>query len=306
MTLAVMLLLALLLVTFTATWTTAKAILQPRRMTRGKAFHLLQRASPADLNLKFEPIDFEVADTAKSRIHLAGWWMPHPAGGSKTVILIHGYADAKIGAIAWAPLWQQLGFNVLAYDQRAHGESGGRYCTGGVREADDLRQVIDQLRERLPLPTQRIVLFGISLGAFPALSVACECGNVEAAVVDCPFASYPKAVEGLSRQIRTPLRSLLPLTLRLAEWMSGVRWKGRSNPFHLSTCRRPVLAISSSDDPYVSVEDAKEIEDSIAALGPPSRFRLVEGAAHLRAMEADPLAYQTAIASFLDSIASAD
>src|SRR5262245_41285289 len=84
----------------------AHAILRPPRITDGKAVYLLKRLSPADLGMHFQDVRFSVRDEATAKnLKLVGWWIPHPAGGAKTVVLLHGYADAKVGAIAWAPTW---------------------------------------------------------------------------------------------------------------------------------------------------------------------------------------------------------
>src|SRR5205814_10156269 len=118
------------------------------------------------LGLPFEAISFRIRDSLTAElIDLAAWWIAHPMSGSRTVILVHGYADAKVGAIAWAPLFHSLGCNILAMDLRAHGESGGRFTTAGYRERHDLEQVIQQLRARYPSQTQQLVLFGASMGA---------------------------------------------------------------------------------------------------------------------------------------------
>src|ERR1700733_3113274 len=98
--------------------------------------------------------------------------MPNQNSSNKTVILIHGYADAKVGSIAWAPTWQSLGYHILAIDLRAHGESAGRFTTAGFFERHDLDQIINQLRAAHPQQTERLVLFGISLGAAVALAAA--------------------------------------------------------------------------------------------------------------------------------------
>src|SRR5438094_889791 len=109
----------------------AFALLRPPRMTDGKAVWVLKRLSPGDLGLRFEDVSFHARDDSGKQVRLAGWWVPHPhAGVRRCAVLLHGYADAKVGAIAWAPAWQALGFHMLAIDLRAHGESGGTYSTG--------------------------------------------------------------------------------------------------------------------------------------------------------------------------------
>jgi pimeloyl-ACP methyl ester carboxylesterase len=56
-------------------------------------------------------------------------------------------------------------FDVLAYDSRAHGESGGNACTYGYYEKRDLSRAIDLIGLR------PVVALGISLGAAVALHV---------------------------------------------------------------------------------------------------------------------------------------
>src|SRR5215208_1856185 len=85
----------------------ARSILRPPRMTDGKALYLLRRLSPEDIGLRYEQGSFTVRDVKTGeRLKLAAWWIP--AADPETdrcVVLLHGYADAKVGAIAWAPVW---------------------------------------------------------------------------------------------------------------------------------------------------------------------------------------------------------
>ena len=107
MILPIVMLAALLLLIAATLFLMAHAILRPPRMTDGKALYLLGRIGPDDLGIPFERLSFTIRDELSGRpLKLAGWWMAHPAGGDRTVVLIHGYADAKVGTIAWAPTWR--------------------------------------------------------------------------------------------------------------------------------------------------------------------------------------------------------
>src|SRR5688572_14549042 len=94
----------------------ARTLLRPTRMTDAKATWILKRLSPGDLDLNFEDLKFRVRDEQSGEpLDIAAWWIPASAGRAgagagaggagltRTVLLIHGYADAKVGAIAWAP-----------------------------------------------------------------------------------------------------------------------------------------------------------------------------------------------------------
>ena len=112
----------------------ARMLLRPERMNDPRAAFVLKRLSPADLGMRFEPLKFRVRDEhTGGPLELAAWWIPcpDPSANGRCVILIHGYADAKVGAIAWAPTWQSLGYHILALDLRAHGESPGSQSTAG-------------------------------------------------------------------------------------------------------------------------------------------------------------------------------
>src|SRR5436305_1396341 len=119
--LTLMLLAGLLILLSLLTWLMARFLLRPPRMTDGKAAWVLKRLTPLDIGLSFTPLNFSIRDEfSKNNLRIAAWWIPHE-NSDKTVILLHGYADAKIGAIAWAPLFHELGYNILALDLRAHG-----------------------------------------------------------------------------------------------------------------------------------------------------------------------------------------
>src|SRR4051812_46591822 len=93
-----------------AVWVMARALVRPPRMTDGKALYVLKRVTPGDLGMTFEDATFTVRDLRTGKpLKLAGWWMPYPHAQGRCVVLVHGYADGKIGAIAWAPLWHGLG-----------------------------------------------------------------------------------------------------------------------------------------------------------------------------------------------------
>ena len=125
-------------------------------------------------------MNFSVIDESGGpKLKIAGWWIGNPEARGRCAVILHGYSDAKVGGIAWAPLLRELGFAILAIDLRAHGESGGAYSTAGYWERHDLNQVLDQLKAARPAETRQILLFGISLARpLPRRQRRCEkiCG----------------------------------------------------------------------------------------------------------------------------------
>ena len=286
----------------------ALQLLRPRRLTGGRAVWLLGRVAPGDLGIDYEDVAFDVPDAASPgrTIRLAAWWMPATRGGrasERCCVVLHGYGDAKVGGIAWAPTLLSLGWNVLAVDLRAHGESGGRDSTAGFYERHDVAAVLDRLRAERPGATRHLAIFGVSLGAAVAVAVAAERSDVDALVLECPFADYRSAVDAWAGRMRSPLPSLRGRAVRLAEWWSGADFAAVAPERLLPGVRCPVLAVFGGADPFVS---AAERDRVVAALPAGSSAWVVDGAAHVRGLEVDPVGYRERVGAFLAVVTRSD
>ena len=113
----------------------------------------------------------------------------HPADGHRWAILIHGYMGNRMMMRNPAAVYSSWGYSTLLPDNRAHGESGGKWVGMGWLDKDDIRLWIDWIAERDP--EARIVLHGISMGgATVMMASGLELPeNVRAAVEDCGYTS---------------------------------------------------------------------------------------------------------------------
>jgi pimeloyl-ACP methyl ester carboxylesterase len=278
----------------------AWAMLHPPRMSAGKAIYHLQRLSPGDLGLAFEEQTFIVRDNRTSQtLNIASWWIPAAVPSEKCALLIHGYADAKVGSIAWAPLFHNLNFNILAIDLRAHGDSGGKFSTGGFFERDDVSQVIDQLLNLHPNQTRQLILFGISLGAAVACAVAADRQDISAVILESPYADYEKAVAAQTRLVGMPTGLLLRAAIAIAQWISGAKFSSVRTTDLLTKLKCPTMAVVGCDDELLAAADFKSLE---AAIGPSSVFWPIENAGHLQAFALDPMEYERRVHEFMNGL----
>ncbi len=282
---------------------TARAIIRPPRMTDGKAAYLLHRLSPGDLNLPFENENFLIRNASDNQpLHISGWWLPHPDRPSRCVILLHGYADSKVGAIAWAPMLHQAGFNILAIDLRAHGESGGKYTTGGFFERDDLSQVINDLVTTRPADTLQIVLFGISLGAAVAAAAAATRQDISAVVLESPFTDFRRAIAAHVSLVGLPGGPILHAAIRCGEFLARARFNDVRPIATIPKIRCPILSIIGQNDELLEATDITALEEAVntkAAADQLSKPIIFPNAAHLMSMQTDVEKYTSAIQSFL-------
>jgi pimeloyl-ACP methyl ester carboxylesterase len=294
----------------------ARTLLRPARMTDAKATWVLKRLSPGDLGLFFEEERFTVRDEQTGRaLNLAGWWIPagssakQPGGNRSsasadgTIVVIHGYADAKVGAIAWAPVLHSLGWNLLAIDLRAHGESQGTLSTAGYWERHDMMQVINELRARRAGETGRVVIFGVSLGAAVATATAALRDDIAAIILESPFADYRMAISAHGRMRGLPGGFLRDLAISLAEWMSGAKFRAVRPRDLIAHVACPVMLIHAGDDPFIPDEDAADFGAALKARNNPGDVLWrIPHAGHVLGLAAvGPAEYRDRIERFLNS-----
>ena len=305
--LILILLLALLLALLLLAFVMAYLLLRPPRMSDGKAIWLLKRLAPSDLDLPFEPLSFHITDDrTRSPLKLAAWWIPHPHAQGRTVILLHGYADAKVGAIAWAPTFHSLAYNILALDLRAHGDSEGRLTTVGFHEQHDLDQVINHLRAARPNDTRHLTLFGASTGAAVAAATAARRDDIAAIILDSPFADFRSAAMAHFDLLGLPAGPVQPLALRLAEWMSRSDFAAVSPASTIPRVKCPVMIIHCTTDPFSNDHDQSRLRTALESRSNDAdTYWLVNDCAHLMAACADPTQYRQRILDFLTTATAA-
>jgi pimeloyl-ACP methyl ester carboxylesterase len=137
---------------------------------------VVHEGTPASiLGATFETIDFRATDG----IRLRGWWIPSTSHGNtstQTVLLCHGFGSDKANVLPIARDLISSGFNVLAFDFRAHGESGGQLSTFGNIERRDVLGAVSWLKSTRSEQSRRILGLGVNMGAAALLAAASDPG----------------------------------------------------------------------------------------------------------------------------------
>lgn len=133
-----------------------------------------------------------IAVRARDGIWLRGFRVRAHRPAHGTVVLLHGLGGS---ASFWADEALALaaaGYDAVALDGRGHGASGG-LCTWGVRERDDVRDLLDRLaRDGLAPP---VVLYGYSLGAAVAIQAAAIDPRIDGVLAVAPFPTLEDIVQ---------------------------------------------------------------------------------------------------------------
>jgi len=136
------------------------------------------------LNAKLQDASISAPDGSLLR----GWFL-HPASANgDAIILLHGVSDNRLGMYGYGEWLLRNGYSVLLPDARAHGISGGKLATYGLKESDDIHRWVSWLEEN---QRPRCVFgFGESMGAGQILQSLTKEPRFCAVVAESPFESF--------------------------------------------------------------------------------------------------------------------
>ena len=211
----------------------------------------------------------EDAVFAGAGISLSGWRCGATTARRGTLVYLHGISDNRTSGAGIAARFTKQGFDVIAYDGRAQGESGGGSCTYGFFEKEDLRRVLDHVA---PGP---VVLLGSSLGAAVALQEAAIDSRISAVVADETFSDLRTVVTERAPFIFTS--SLLDRALHLAEREANFDVDAVSPVKAAANIHVPVFLIHGTADHKTLPAHSQRVFDALAG---PKRLLLVPGAGH--------------------------
>jgi pimeloyl-ACP methyl ester carboxylesterase len=135
--------------------------------------------TPAAVDLPFTEVHFGMDDSGKAQ--LDGWWIPGGDSKARTVLLLHGADGSIADALPTAETLHELKLNVLVFDYRGYGRSGGAHPTEATME-EDTRMALRYLEDTRQVKAGEVVVYGSGLGAALALQV-CDGVRIECAAI---------------------------------------------------------------------------------------------------------------------------
>ncbi len=194
---------------------------------------------------------------------LCGDYYPLP-GAQRTVVLVHGFTYTRLGCIKYLPIFRALGFNVLIYDQRYHGLSGGANTSFGFYEQHDLRVVFDWALAQLPTGGT-VGSMGESLGGATCLLHAALDPRPAFVIADCTYADLKEQLAlRLRLDYHLPPFPLLPLASLICRLQAGF-WFGQVSPLRaVAALEMPTLFIHGQADGYTPPQASRRLYEAKA------------------------------------------
>ena len=223
-----------------------------------------------------------------------------PKGDSKrTVIICHGITYTIYGSVKYMKMFMDRGYNVLIYDHRNHGESGGNNTTFGYYEKYDLKTCTDWVLEKCG--SDCIVgLHGESMGAAIALQDIAIDPRVSFCIVDCPFSDL---VELLKYRLKvehklTPFPSM-QITSLFAWLRTGMKLKDISPIMGVANVETPIFFIHGKEDLYIPTRMSIDMYNNKKGL---RKLYLAPNARHAESVVMNREEYDKLVGDFLREV----
>lgn len=220
----------------------------------------------------------------------------------KVVICFHGYTSQGMSDyIGLSGYYLKHGYSMLLVDERAHGQSEGKYIGFGCLDRLDAMKWIEQIIKDCGEDVQ-ILLHGTSMGGSTVLMTSSLelPQQVKGIISDCAFTS-PKEVftHVLKNMIHLPAFPMMQISDLLNQQLAGYGLDDCNAAREVQKAKVPILFIHGSADTFVPCSMCDEIYNNCAS---PRQKLVIEGAAHAESYYKDTQSYEKALDEFIGGI----
>jgi pimeloyl-ACP methyl ester carboxylesterase len=185
-----------------------------------------------------------------------------------TIFLLHGIGDyQQLGPyVLYRETLTHCGYRCVQIDLRGHGRSTGDWITYGVRESQDLVQVLDQLEQR-SLIEGDVGIIGVSYGGSVAIKWASIDPRIKAVVALEPFASLRDAAIDAAPVVLGSAR----IWFSREDLLKAVDKAGKLADFNpddtdivaaIRKASQPILMFHSKSDQLISERQSERLHDA--------------------------------------------
>jgi pimeloyl-ACP methyl ester carboxylesterase len=305
-------LLFLIIIVFIISFFFFKYAAKGRRLNREKALNKAKRSriySPYCDKIA-EGMDWILANTSEcvstasyDKLKLTARRIKAKENNENVIIMFHGWTSISFFDFSCiVKVYHEMGYDVLLVDQRAHGDSEGKYTTFGVKERYDvlswINYAIDLYGENV-----KIVIEGISMGASTVLMASGLSlpANVVGVIADCGFTSAAdEFTHVLKRDYKMKPFPFLYTANIVSRMVAGFGFWDINAEDEVKKSELPLLLLHGKDDDFVPVEFSRRIYS--ASNSKNKKLIEVENARHGLSYFNDEEGCKTALSEFLFSV----
>ncbi|PWG00200.1 alpha/beta hydrolase [Levilactobacillus bambusae] len=236
--------------------------------------------------------------SATDHLKLDAVYVPAKRTTDKTIVVAHGYMNQKEDMAQYIHMFHNLGYNVLAPDDRASGKSQGKYITFGWSDRLDYVKWTKQVIARNGSKS-KIALFGVSMGGATVMMTAGEKlpSQVKAVVEDCGYSGVGDELGyELNHYFHLPKFPLLNAAELVAAMHIHYNFMDAKSTTALSKNQLPVFFIHGGNDQFVPT---KMVYQNYKATQGYKQIWVVKKAGHAQSYMYQPKTYTHKVDRFL-------
>ncbi len=264
------------------------AIIQPPRIS--------ENISPNSLDLN----SIDVSIVTKDSIKIKGYWIKSDSISAKSVILfVHGIGGCKEHFLNLSKNLVKIGIESILIDSRAHGKSGGQFCTYGYKEKNDISSVIDFVKtknESLP-----IGIWGNSMGGAIAIQALENDHRIEFGVIESTFTNLESIVYDYQKSYTygLGLKPFCNIALNEAGKLADFNPDLVSPINSVKQIEQPVLIVHGKKDKNIKFEYGKLLFENLKSKN--KKFLAIKNGGHYDLSKKGGEEYKKAIENFLNT-----
>jgi pimeloyl-ACP methyl ester carboxylesterase len=202
---------------------------------------------PDSFGLNYADVHFGVDATGEPQ--LDGWWLPGDTAPNPTVLLLHDGNGSMSDALPLARSLHDTGLNVLIFDYRGFGRSGGQHPTQVLMQADT-ETAYNYLTNTRAVPQSSIAVFGDRGAAALAVALCAQHPQIPALILRDADGDFETRAAQDVRSHFVPVRLLFRENFPL------------SRPLH--TLATPKLLISTNQSSVpANIKDAADPKTTV-------------------------------------------
>jgi len=223
----------------------------------------------------------------------------YPNDSNRFIIIVHGITMNIYGALKYLPFFYRKGFNVVVFDLRNHGETGGDTTTYGHFEKWDLSTVTDHLFKVYGNEIS-VGVHGESMGGTISMLNMAMDKRIRYGIIDCAFSDLPELLLlKLQQDSRLKSKKLIAFVNLFIKIRAGFSIEDVSPLKELPTIHQPILFIHGDQDTYVPMSMTK----AMYAFKMDKKYMYIaKGGEHATSMAVDPERYNIEITAFLNDV----
>lgn len=221
---------------------------------------------------------------------------------NSTIVLVHWHETNYTVMFPLAEMFLNNGYNVVLYDQRAHGDNTAKTVTFGYYEKDDLEDVIDYVKSQMS-KNNTIGVLGQSMGAstignYLGSSHAAE--NIDFAIMESPFSSMYSEIKWnieTAVKVKIPISYFLGLGSIANNLVFGYEFDEVSIIKSIENSSTPTMVLHSKADRVCPYNMGEDLYNFI----PHNEKRLItfQSANHVEAFFTEADSYKKAVLDFV-------